>query len=109
MTTALVTDHELQAALPEYNGWSSTYAYPGFISYEHPDTNIMVCAASDFNGDAKLDIQIQTADGRSFDDGENAAWPHADRTAEKMFARLRPYLDKYHPTTATVPSPSKES
>ena len=103
------SDHVLQAALPEYKGWRAAYEYPGYIHYSHPDSDILVCASSDFNGDAKLDIQIQTTDGRSFDDGENELWPHAERTAAKMFARLRPYLDKYHPDTATVPSPSKES
>ena len=104
MTTSLVTDRELQAALPEYNGWRATYEYPGFVNYAHPDSDVMVCASSDFNGAAKLDIQIQTTDGRSFDDGENDPWPHEGRTAKKLFARLRPYLDKYHPTAA-----SKES
>ena len=94
-----ITDLTLQADLPEYNGWSATYEYPGFINYSHPASVIMVCASSDFNGDGKLDIQIQTTDGRSFDDGENALWPHEGRTAEKLFERLRPYLDKYHPTT----------
>lgn len=97
-----VPDSELQAALPEHNGWRSTYEYPGFINYSHPDSDVEVCAASDFNGDAKLDIQIQTADfGKSLDDGENAPWPHEGRTAEKLFARIRPYLDKYHPTTTS--------
>ena len=106
-TKSLVPDHELAAALPTYNGWSAIYEYPGYISYEHPDGDIVVCASSDFNGDGKLDIQIQTADGsRSLDDGENDPWPHEGRTAEKMFARIRPYLDNYQPTTATA---SKES
>ena len=100
-----MTDHELQAALPAYKGWYSTYEYPGFIHYAHPDSDVIVCASSDFNGDAKLDIQIQTADGHCFDDGENESWPHADRTAEKMFDRIRPYLDKYQPATSN----SKES
>lgn len=96
-----VSDHTLHAALPEHNGWYATYEYPGFINYTHPDGAFVVCAASDFNGDAKLDIQIHTADfGRSLDDGENEPWPHEGRTAEKMFARIRPYLDKYHPITA---------
>lgn len=104
-----MTDHELQQALPEYNGWCSTYEYPGFINYSHPDSAVVVCASSDFNGDGKLDIQIHTADfSKSLNDGENESWPHEGRTAEKMFARLRPYLDKYHPTTATAASPSKE-
>lgn len=98
MTIDLVTDHELASALPEYNGWSAAYEYPGFISYTHPAADFVVCASSDFNGDGKLDIQIQTADfGRSLDDGENASWPHEGRTAAKMFDRIRPYLDKYHP------------
>jgi hypothetical protein len=96
-----VPDHELAAALPTYNGWGAVYDYPGFINYTHPDTNIMVCASSDFNGDGKLDIQIQTTDGDSYDDGENEAWPREGRTAEKLFARVRPYLDKYQPTTLT--------
>ena len=101
-----IPDHEIAAELPEYNGWHATYEYPGFISYAHPASDFVVCASSDFNGDGKLDIQIQTADfGYSL--GENEPWPHAGRTAEKMFARLRPYLDKYHPTTAS--STSKES
>jgi hypothetical protein len=102
-----VSDRALLAELPEYNGWSATYEHPGFINYSHPDSNVMVCACSDFNGDAKLDIQ--TADGRSFDDGENAAWPHEGRTAEKMFARIRPYLDKYHPSAANAATTAKES
>ena len=100
MTTyKLVPDHDLQAALPEHNGWRAAYEYPGYIHYSHPESDVIVCASSDFNGDGKLDIQIQTTDGRSFDDGENEPWPHEGRTAEKMFARIRPYLDKYHPTT----------
>jgi hypothetical protein len=105
-----VSDHALQAQLPDYNGWSATYEYPGFINYAHPDGEFVVCASSDFNGDAKLDIQIQTADfGKSLDDGENEPWPHEGRTAEKMFARIRPYLDKYHPTTnPSTTNPSKE-
>lgn len=94
-----VTDHDLAAALPEYNGWRSSYEYPGFISYSHPDGSVMVCATSDFNGDGKLDVQIQTTEGHSFDDGENDPWPHDGRTPEALFARLRPYLDKYQPTT----------
>ena len=102
---ATVSDHDLQAALPEHNGWRSSYEYPGYIFYAHPDTNVMVCASSDFNGDGKLDVQIQTADGDSFDDGENEAWPHEGRTAEKLFARLRPYLDKYQPSATNGESP----
>jgi hypothetical protein len=91
-------DRTLQAELPEYKGWRSSYEYPGFIQYAHPAGDIVVLASSDFNGDGKLDIQIQTADfGRSLDDGENAAWPHKGRTAKKLFARLRPYLNKYQP------------
>lgn len=99
------SDHELQVALPEYNGWRSTYDYPGYINYEHPDGRYVVCAASDFNGAEKLDIQIHTADlSRSLDDGENEPWPRDGRTAEKLFARIRPYLDKYHPSTTTKES-----
>ena len=92
-----VSDHVLQAKLPEYNGWRSAYEYPGFVSYSHPDSDYVVCAASDFNGDGKLDIQIHTADfGLSLDDdGENDAWPLEGRTADKVFARIRPYLDRY--------------
>ena len=103
----VIADHVLQAELPEYKGWRSTYEHPGFIHYSHPDSDVVVCAASDFNGDAKLDIQIQTTDGHSFDDGANDPWPHAGRTGLKMFDRIRPYLDKYHPTTAA--SAPKES
>lgn len=99
-------DRELQIDLPKYNGWRAAYEYPGYIHYSHPDGDVVVCATSDFNGDGKLDIQIQTAAGHSFDDGENNPWPHEGRTAEKMFARIRPYLDKYHPTAAA--SASKE-
>lgn len=102
-----VPDSELVAALPEYNGWRAAYEYPGYIHYAHPENSVVVCASSDFNGAGKLDIQIQTTVGDSFDDGENEPWPRAGRTAEKMFARLRPYLDKYHPTTAA--GTSKES
>lgn len=97
---SVVPDDELQASLPEYKGWQSSYEYPGFVSYTHPDSDVMVCASSDFNGDSKLDIQIQTTGGHSFDDGENAPWPHEGRTAVTMFDRLRPYLDKYHPSAA---------
>lgn len=104
-----VSDHVLAAALPEYKGWSATYEYPGFINYTHPDGDIAVCATSDFNGDGKLDIQIHTEDfSQSVNDGENKPWPHEGRTAAKMFDRLRPYLDKYHPATAAT-SGSKES
>jgi len=102
-----VPDSELQKALPAYNGWHPTYEYPGFIFYTHPHGDYAVTIASDFNGDACLDIQISTADlARSINDGENGPWPHEGRTAEKMFARIRPYLDKYQPTAST---PSKES
>jgi hypothetical protein len=94
----IVPDAELQAALPEYKGWQASYEYPGFISYTHPDSDVMVCASSDFNGDRKLDIQIQTTGGHSFDDGENDPWPHEGRTAGKLFDRLQPYLDKYLPS-----------
>lgn len=104
-----VSDSDLLADLPEHNGWRATYEYPGFINYSHPDSDVMVCACSDFNGDAKLDIQIQTTDGRSFDDGENEVWPHEGRTPEKMFARIRPYLDKYHPSAANATTAAKES
>ena len=108
---AVVPDCELQAALPEYDGWCSTYVYPGFIGYVHPDSDVMVCASSDFNDDddAHLDIQIQVSNGLIMNDGENAPWPHEGRSAEKMFARIRPYLDKYHPSTAPVASTTKES
>ena len=106
-TTAIVPDHELAAALPAYNGWVATYEYPGFVHYSHPDGDYAVNVSSDFNGDACLDIQISTADlARSINDGENAPWPHEGRTAEKMFARIHPYLDKYQPTPAHT---SKES
>ncbi len=108
-TAAPATDHDLAAALPEHNGWSAAYDYPGFINYTHPATNVMVCASSDFNGDGKLDIQIQTADGHSFNDGENEPWPHEGRTAEKLFARVRPYLDKYHPNMQSGTTAPKES
>jgi hypothetical protein len=101
-------DAQLADALPAYNGWIASYEYPGFINYAHPDTSTFVCASSDFNGAGKLDIQIQTRDGHSFDDGENEPWPYEGRTAEKLFARLRPYLDKYQPTT-TPANVSKES
>ena len=94
-------DRELQIDLPKYKGWRSTYEYPGYIHYSHPESDVVVCTTSDFNGDAKLDIQIQTTDGRSFDDGENDPWTHEGRTAEKLFARIRPYLDKYQPTPTT--------
>lgn len=97
---APVSDRHLADALPEHAGWRAAYDYPGFINYTHPDSAVMVCACSDFNGDGKLDIQIQTADGQSFDDGENDPWPPQVRTAEALFARLRPYLDKYHPSAA---------
>jgi len=101
------SDHDLSTQLPEHNGWRATYEYPGFVNYAHPDSDVMVCASSDFNGDGKLDIQIQTTDGHSFDDGENASWPHEGRTADKLFALVRPYLDKYQPTaTANVPKES---
>lgn len=109
LTDQPIADHLLQAELPEYNGWCSTYVYPGFIGYVHPDSDVMVCASSDFNGDDQLDIQIQVADGRSVNDGENGPWSHEGRTAEKMFARIRPYLDKYHPSTTPAASTPKES
>ena len=74
LTDQPIADHVLQAELPEYNGWCSTYQYPGFICYEHPEGNIVVSASSDFNGDEQLDIQVQTADfSQSLNDGENAA------------------------------------
>lgn len=101
-----ISDHDLHVRLPAYNGWSATYEYPGFIHYSHPESDVMVCASSDFNGDGKLDIQIQTTDGHSFNDGENAHWPHEGRTAEKMFSRIRPYLDKYHPSVTNAPKES---
>jgi hypothetical protein len=103
-----VSDHDLSAQLPKHNGWRATYEYPGYIHYSHPESTILVCASSDFNGDGKLDIQIQTTDGHSFDDGENDPWPHEGRTADKLFARVRPYLDKYQPTATTTNVP-KES
>lgn len=96
-------DGDLCRDLPEYNGWRATYEYPGFINYSHPDTDLNICATSDWDGEpGTLDVQVQTMDGwvspaphGGFSGGGKVEWPLVGRTSALMFALLKPFLDEY--------------
>jgi len=94
---------ELEVFLPffkkkPYRGWKFDYAYPGFFSYYHPRSDYTVFFTPDWSEKDMIDIQIAKNDGTSVDDGGDV--PFRVRTAENLFAAVKPWLDKYHPGRA---------
>lgn len=79
-------------ALPDYQGWTFVYVYPGYFSYLRGDTSVYF--TPDWEGDATLPIQVQDNDGNVLDEySKSLPLPHGGRTGRKLFHMVRPTLD----------------
>lgn len=86
----------------EYLGWEFDYAHPGFFSFYHPRSEFTIFFTPDWSEKDVIDIQVQKNDGTSTDDGGDV--PFTVRTPENLFAAVKPWLDKYHPSNKKSPS-----
>lgn len=78
-----------------YKGWKFDYAYPGFFSFYHPNSDFTILFTPDWSEKDQIDIQIAKDDGTNINDGGDVSF--TVRTAENLFQAVRTWLDKYHP------------
>lgn len=84
---ALAADIEARFSIVE--GWRFEYMYPGFLSYGKDD--LTLCFTPDFNGKGKVDIQLQSNEGDSFDFGDLVPYK-VPLSAETIVEIVRLYL-----------------
>lgn len=81
--------------LPAYLGWRFTYEYPGFFCYTHKTLTQSVFFTPDWEGTARLPIEVQETDGRSCAEHSTILpLPRGGRSGEQIFHLVRPTLDK---------------
>lgn len=79
-----------------YRGWIFAYEHPGAFSFYHPKSDVTIYHTPDFNTDGYIDIQATLADQGVNLETTEVVFPV--RTAAALFAAVKPYLDKYHPS-----------
>jgi len=78
--------------LPDYQGWTFVYVYPGYFSYLRGSDSVFF--TPDWEGDATLPIQVQDNDGNVYEEYSTVLpLPHGNRTGRKLFNLVRPTLD----------------
>jgi len=94
-----MTEHEEKRllaelkALPDYQGWTFVYVYPGYFSYSRGPYSVFF--TPDWDEEGKLSIQVQDDEGHSYTlYASELPLPHAGRTGRKLFDMVRPTLDK---------------
>lgn len=83
-----------------YEDWEFEYKYPGFFSYAHKDSGVVLCFEPDHARKGYIDIQIQDPAGNSIRDEKLwAAVPDEVKydeplTPEKLFKLIAPVIDQ---------------
>jgi hypothetical protein len=89
-TKRLVAELE---ALPDYQGWTFVYEYPGYFGYRR--SPFVVFFTPDWEGKWTLPIEVQDDEGNVYDAySTRLPLPPARRTGRKLFNLVRPTLDK---------------
>lgn len=79
-------------ALPDYQGWTFTYDYPGYFSYRRGA--FAVNFTPDWEDDKTLPIEVQDDAGQLYDEySRQLPLPRAGRTGRKLFRLVKPTLD----------------
>ncbi|HSX23315.1 MAG TPA: hypothetical protein VLE97_11130 [Gaiellaceae bacterium] len=92
-------------ALPDYEGWSFSYEYPGYFCYHHRELPYRVAFTPDWEGDEQLPIQVEDEGGHFYEEHSPVLpLPREGRTGEKLLAMVRPTLD----ALAKLPRPAPE-
>jgi hypothetical protein len=80
-------------ALPDYQGWTFDYVYPGYFSYYRGP--YFVFFTPDWEDEETLSIQVQDDKGHTYTlYSEQLSLPRAGRTGRRLFDLVRPTLDK---------------
>ena len=86
-------------ALPDYQGWTFDYVYPGYFSvypgyFSYSRGPLSVFFVPDWEGkEETLTIQVQDSQGQVYS-SDTHPLPHSKRTGEKLFQIVRPTLNK---------------
>jgi hypothetical protein len=83
-----------ERAHPFYKGWAFDFQYPGFFVYRHPTDDVSIFFTPDWSKKGEVDVQVNSND----EPIETETFPFVrNRTAQRLFEIVRPFLDKYGP------------